>query len=197
VKGKTVSLDVTVLSGRVEDLMRLAVKSTPPVKGAVAFRTKLRIPPGHRDIADKLYLNGQFEIGSAQFTDINVREKIAELSRRGQGKADEPAAENVASNLQGRFVLNNGTIDFSKLSFLVPGAEVELNGTYALRKEELDFHGALRLEAKLSQTMTGIKSVLLRPVDPFFRKQGRTVLPIKVAGNREDPKFGLELRRKR
>ena len=33
-----------------------------------------------------------------------------------------------------------------------------------------------------------------RTVDPFFKKNGKgTVLPIKITGNRKDPKFGLEL----
>ncbi len=35
-----------------------------------------------------------------------------------------------------------------------------------------DFHGTLRLDAKLSQMMTGWKSILLKPVDPFFQKNG-------------------------
>jgi hypothetical protein len=60
----------------------------------------------------------------------------------------------------------------------------------------MDFHGTLRMQAKLSQTMTGFKSLLLKPVDPFFRKGGAgAVLPIKITGTRQNPSFGLELRR--
>lgn len=86
---------------------------------------------------------------------------------------------------------------FRDLTFGVTGATVELAGTYGLRDEKLDFHGTLRLDAKLSQTITGFKSFLLKPFDPFFRKNGMTVLPIKVTGTRAQPEFGLELRRKK
>jgi len=93
-------------------------------------------------------------------------------------------------------VLDNGVIAFRGLTFSVTGAEVALNGKYALEKEDLDFHGKLRMEAKLSQTMTGVKSFLLKAFDPFFRKNGHTELPIKITGTRAHPSFGLDLRRK-
>jgi hypothetical protein len=49
------------------------------------------------------------------------------------------------------------------------------------------------MDAKLSQTTTGFKSVFMRLVDPFFRKNGKTVLPIKISGNLNQPSFGLDL----
>ena len=68
---------------------------------------------------------------------------------------------------------------------LLTGATVQLAGTYGLRDEKLDFHGQLRLQAKLSDVTTGFKSLLLKPFDSFFRRNGATVLPIKVTGTRE------------
>jgi len=47
------------------------------------------------------------------------------------------------------------------------------------------------LQAKVSQTMTGWKHWLLKPVDPFFAKNGAgTFLKIKVVGSSKAPKFG-------
>ena len=66
----------------------------------------------------------------------------------------------------------------------------------ALEKEDLDFHGKLRMQAKLSQTMTGAKSFILKAFDPFFRKNGQTEMPIKITGPRDHPSFGLDLRHK-
>ena len=40
-------------------------------------------------------------------------------------------------------------ITFSNLTFSVPGAAVQLHGTYKLRDQALDFMGELRLKAKL------------------------------------------------
>ena len=83
-------------------------------------------------------------------------------------------------------------ISFRRLSFEVEGAAVQLTGTYALKTEQLEFHGKLLLDAKLSETTTGFTSILLKPVDPFFRKEGQTVLPIKITGTRDKPSFGLD-----
>ena len=74
----------------------------------------------------------------------------------------------------------------------MPGADVRLSGQYALRQETLDFHGNLLIDAKVSQTVGGFKSVLLRAADPLFRRDGRTVIPIQITGTRQDPSFGLE-----
>jgi hypothetical protein len=42
----------------------------------------------------------------------------------------------------------------------------------------------------------GFKSIFLKLVDPFFRRNGRTVIPIKIQGTMEDPRPGLRLRGK-
>jgi len=87
-------------------------------------------------------------------------------------------------------------VDFSKLTFVVSGAKVLLDGTYNLNTEGLDFRGTLRLQAKLSQTMTGAKSLFLKMLDPLFKgKDAGAVLPIKITGTRTKPLFKLELGR--
>ena len=85
-KGKTVALDATVERGRVEDMLRLAVKShQPALTGSISFRSKIVIPPGDVDIADKLYLDGAFGLASGRFTNTDTQKKVATLSRRAQG----------------------------------------------------------------------------------------------------------------
>ena len=52
---------------------------------------------------------------------------------------------------------------------------------------------SLRLEATVSQTMTGWKRWALKPVDRFFSKEGSgTLLRIQVVGTAKEPKFGRE-----
>jgi len=194
--GKEITLDVTVDKGRIEDLMRLAVKSNPPLTGAIAFQTKFNLPPGKGDISDRLNLDGKFNVEQAQFTSPEVTAKIETLSRKAQGQPENKNAGSSVSQLKAKFVLDNGLITFRGLTFSVTGAEVALDGKYGLDKENLDFHGKLRMQAKLSQTMTGAKSLLLKPVDPFFRKNGQTEVPIKITGQREHPSFGLDLHHK-
>ncbi len=193
-KGKEITLDVTVDKGRIEDLLRLAVKTDkPPLTGAINFHTKFDLPPGPGDLSDRLNLDGKFDVERAQFTSPEVTAKIETLSRKAQGEPENQDAGSSVSELEGKFVLDNGVIAFRGLTFTVTGAQVALDGKYGLDKEDLDFHGKLRMQAKISQTTTGVKSLLLKAVDPFFRKDGQTELPIKITGQREHPSFGLDL----
>ncbi len=195
IKGRAVLLDVSAGQARIEDLLRLAVKSSKPLMtGDINLKTKFNLPPGEEDVARRLILNGGFTIQSARFTSLNVQQRLESLSRKGQGVQASDNSGSSVFNLKGRFVLKGGKMTFSSLSFSVPGASVQLHGSYGLISENLDFHGTLRLEAKLSQMTTGIKSLLLKPIDPLFARKGAgTVLPIKITGTKDQPAFGLDL----
>jgi hypothetical protein len=196
-KGRTVSLDIQMTKARIEDLMRMAVNTrTAPMTGGLQLTTKFLLPPGDNDVADRLRLNGRFSLSHARFTDHGVQAKIVELSHRGRGRKVDEVKESVASDFQGRFVLGGGRLDLSNLQFAVPGAQVRLAGTYALKRQTLAFKGNLLMDAKISQTVGGWKSLLLKVVDPLFKKDGGgSSVPIKIDGTRDDPKFGLDVGR--
>lgn len=194
-EGRTVALDVIIDEGRIEDVLKLALKAAqPPMRGGLKLKTKLLLPPGGEDAMQKLDLDGSFEIATARFTGPGVQQKINEMSRRARGELDE-RAENIVSDMKGRFKMHRGTIHFSNVSFAIPGARVDVAGTYVLRSEALDFKGTVRLAAKLSQLTTGAKSVLLRVADPLFRRKNATVVPITIGGTAAKPKFGLDVKR--
>jgi hypothetical protein len=68
-----------------------------------------------------------------------------------------------------------------------------MTGTYTLDGQTFDFRGKARLDAKVSQMTTGWKSILLKPIDPFFSKKGvGTEVPIKITGTESAPHFGLD-----
>jgi hypothetical protein len=72
---------------------------------------------------------------------------------------------------------------------------IRLSGRYHLRQETVDFLGTVRLQAKASQTMTGVKRFLLKPIDPLFARDGAgTVIPIHIAGTRSAPAFTLDVK---
>ena len=191
-KGKAVLLDVIVNPGRLEDVMRLGVKGAPPMTGSLRFHTQLAIPPGKTKISERLKLDGHFVATSAEPTNTEIQEKLKKLSRRAQGRPKDLAAGSDTFDLRGRFILDDGVAKFPGLNFAIPGATLDLSGNYGLHSEALDFHGELRLRAKLSQTTTGIKSLFLKAVDPFFKgKDAGAVLPIKITGTRANPSFGL------
>jgi AsmA-like protein len=194
VKGRTVNLDVKIVDGRIQDVLELAVRAKKPVMlGRIALHSKLLLPPGQAKVIDRLQLNGRFALEHAQFTDPAVQEKLAELSRRAQGKKPDEPIGKLASDMSGHFVLGNGTIRFAPLEFDLPGAAVDLTGVYGLRTQQLDFAGTLAMDATVSKAAGGgIKGFFLKAVDPIFRKQGKgAVIPITIKGAREEPKFGL------
>jgi len=173
------------------------VKGKPALSGAVAFHTKLRLPIVGRDVSQELELDGTFDATSARFSKQDEQRKVDELSNRSRGQTNDAADDSVASDFRGHFKLRDGTMHFTDLSFMVPGAAITLNGDYGLKDERMDLRGTARLQAKLSQTTTGFKSFLLKAVDPFFEKKGAgTVLPIKITGTRDSPSFGLNIGRK-
>lgn len=196
--GRSVSLDVTIDRARLEDIMTMAVKTPkPPMTGALTMTTTFLLPPGDADVVDRLRLDGHFAIADARFTNYDVQGKINELSHRGRGKSPESPKSGVLSKFDGRFSLGGGRLHLPSVGFAVPGAAVKLAGSYALRPETLDFKGLLLLDAKISDTQTGIKSILLKAVDPLFKQRGGSgsAIPIQISGTRDDPSFGLDVHR--
>ncbi len=201
-RGHDIELDVTIPRARIEDLLAVGVKTEPPVlAGPVSMRTRLSIRPGKEDIVSRLALAGKFRIPEALFSNEKTQQRIDSLSLRSQGKPKLAKSNNllkVTSDMTGTFTLSDGVLDFSSLHFQIPGTQADLTGQYSLDGDLFDFHGVLKLEAKLSQMNTGWKSILLKPVDPFFHKDGAgTELPFKVTGTREAPQFGLDFHHKK
>jgi hypothetical protein len=192
--GRTVTLDIVMDKARLEDVLRLAVKTPKaPMTGALKLTTKFVLPPGKRDVVDKLRLDGQFSIARATFTDLDIQKKIDELSHRSRGKPVADDRERVASNFVGRFTLDDGTLMLKTLTFDTPGSSVQLAGTYGLQQEVISFRGELLMDATISQTQTGWKRIVLKGLDPLFKKDGHgAVVPIIIEGTRSNPSFGLD-----
>jgi hypothetical protein len=196
-KGKTISLAVDIRGSKVQDLLDLAVGSSPPMlTGDLAAEAKLQIPPGKEKVLKRIELAGTFRIQEARFAGDKTRSTVAALSRRAQGTPDDLTIQDVPAELGGTFSLRSATLTFSRLEFQIPGVEAEVKGSYAMLDGLLNFTGEVRLQAHVSQTMSGAKRVLLKPVDPLFaRHNAGTYLPISVSGERERPQIKLDLKK--
>ncbi|HVH28267.1 MAG TPA: AsmA-like C-terminal region-containing protein [Vicinamibacterales bacterium] len=194
VPGRRVTLDITMDSARLEDILWLAVKSpNAAMTGALTLKTRMEIPPEDEDVVQKLKLDGTFSITGTRFTNLDIQQKVDELSRRSRGRPAAPRAAGVTSDFRGRFRLADGVLTIPAVAFDVPGAIVRLSGTYGLTSEAIDFRGTLLMDAKLSETVTGFKSLLLKLVDPLFRgENGGSAIPIRITGRRSNPSFGLD-----
>ncbi len=201
-KGHDIALTVNVGQARIEDFLRLASHSAMPLlTGDLTVKAALHIPPGTATVLERMTLAGSFALDQARFTSAKIQERIEELSLRGQGrpsdvKTTDPAS--VHSAMLGHFQLAGGVVSLPELQYTVPGAEIQLTGTYGLEGGALDFRGTAKTNATVSQMVGGWKGLLLKPADRFFKKNGAGAeVPIHIEGTREDPKFGIGLGTKR
>jgi hypothetical protein len=202
VHGHNITLDVTMTDARIEDFLRLAVRTDPPVmNGNLRMNARIFLPPGDVPVTEKLHLKGGFDVTHAYFGSENIQKKINLLSRLGEGHPKDPDLRvsapqpeaNAPAEVKGSFTLADSSMDFPALQFSVPGALIEMAGVYTLDGSRFDFHGKAKLNAHPSQMVTGWKSLLLKAADPFFAKEGYgTVIPIQVSGTKSDPHFGLD-----
>jgi hypothetical protein len=193
--GKTVSLGVTELQGRIQDWLRLLSVGDPPaLTGAMNFRAQVLVPPGKGRFIERLNLRGDFGIDAASFIHPTTQEKVDNLSQLAQGGKENDDPTSVVENLKGHVALNHAIATFSDLSFSVPGALAHMHGTYGLLTQQINLHGTLQLDNKLSKGSTGVKSVLLKSVEPFLKKKNKgEIVPIKVGGTFRQPSYGLDV----
>jgi hypothetical protein len=119
-----------------------------------------------------------------------------QAQNRDQNQPQIPTAD-IASAMRGNFTFADSKITLPALNYRVPGADIAMQGVYNLHDQSLDFSGLARLDAHVSQMVTGWKSWLLKPVDPFFAKDGAgTQVPIKVGGTTSHPDIGLDFNHK-
>jgi uncharacterized protein involved in outer membrane biogenesis len=211
--GKGHEIDLQVESGPadIEDFLRLAVKTRPPLmSGAVTLHFSLKIPPGHVSVVKKLQLDGNFQLKNAHFNNPKFQAAVDELSLRAQGQAkqaktvgkarkqgdlDQVKTPDVASQMQGHFQLGNGRLTLQHLVYTVQGAVVGLDGVYSLDGKQFDLHGVVRTSAKASQMVTGWKRWALKIANPFLsRKNAGMQVPIQIHGTRSSPHFGLDFK---
>ncbi|MEO8097406.1 MAG: hypothetical protein ABI811_06860 [Acidobacteriota bacterium] len=190
---RTISLKASIPAGDLRDVLRLAMKGTPNMEGVIRLNTTIGIPPQDGRVKGKLLLDGDFDITGGKFLRSTMQAKIDSFARRGMGQPNNTEIDEVVHRMSGSFAMANEVITFRTLGFEIPGATVNLGGNIDLGTDILDFHGALMLDAKVSQTQTGWKRWMLKPVDPFFSKRGAgTFVHIKITGTTKAPKFGPE-----
>ena len=199
--GKTTSLTMASKDGRIQDLLLLFTHSPQaPMSGLVSFTAKISLPPEKRPFLEKVGLQGDFGVDAGRFTKPDTQRGVNRLSQGALGDKDHKSenedteSQNVLSDLKGHILLRNGIATFSNLSFGVPGALAQMRGTYNLISEKIDLHGRLKTDAEVSKTTHGIKSLMLKVLDPFFKNKPRGYLaPVKITGTYDHPEFGLDL----
>jgi len=201
--GKTASIELTSKNGRIQDILLLFAKAErAPMSGVTSFHAKVSLPPGGRPFLQKVELQGDFGIDAGTFANSNTQEGVNHMSEgalfggqdRSKAAKKEEESGTVLSDLKGHVALKDGIARFSDLSFSVPGASARMQGTYNLINEKIDLRGTLKTESQPSNTTSGVKALMLKVLNPFFKKKSvGYVMPIKITGTYEHPLFGLDL----
>jgi hypothetical protein len=147
----------------------------------------------------RLGLKGTFNLTSVKFSSDKIQSRITQLSLRGQGDTKEIKTadpDETKSTMKGNFDMANAVITLPTLTYMVPGADIELKGAYGVDGGTLNFLGTAKLDATISQVVGGKFGFLLKPADRFFKKDGAgTEVPIHISGTRQDPDFGVDFDR--
>lgn len=200
-KGHDIDLNVDIPHARMQDMLELGVKTDPPLmNGVLTMKARLHIPPGHEKVSRKVELAGAFQLHQVRFNNPKIQDKVDGLSARAQGKPKEVAEDStdheaqVRSIMSAKFSLGHSLMTVNDMRYQIPGALVLMNGVYSLDGNVFEFKGHVRTDATASQMVTGWKSWLLKPVDPFLKKNGAGLeLPISVSGTQGDVHFGLAM----
>jgi hypothetical protein len=200
--GKTARVQLSSKQARIEDLLWMFVSDSPPaMAGPIVFRADVQLPPDERAFLQKLKLQGNFGISGAQYPNRETQKNIDVLSARARGFADEVEDINdkqgndsydpgrVLSNLKGNVTLSNAIAHLSNVTFDVPGADAKMDGTYNLQTTEVNLSGNMHMVAELSKTTTGVRSFLLKAIQPFMHKSKRkeSVVALTIRGTYDHP----------
>ena len=193
-KGKFTDLHLSVRNGRIENILGLFVSEPrSPMSGETSIEADSELPPGDIPFLQRVKLQGRFGIQEGNFSKPRTQRDVDQLSAgaRGQDKEDP---ETVLTDLKGQVVLTGGTAHFSDLSFGIPGANARMYGTYNIINHKVDLHGKMRVDTRISKTASGFKALLLKVMDPIFKKKRKgEIVPIHISGTYEKPEYGLDL----
>jgi hypothetical protein len=209
--GKIAKIDFSSSHARIEDLLLLFVESNrAPMSGAVKLHAHVELPSGKEEFLKRVKLRGGFGVGAGTFTDPSTQQDVNKLSAGARGekdkskkddnnkaennKNDKDDPETVLTDLAGEVNVLGGTARFTDLSFGIPGAAARLQGTYDLNNYKIDLRGQLKVDSKISDTESGTKALLLKALDPIFKKRKkREIVPVHISGTYKHPTFGLDL----
>ncbi len=199
---KAADFDLDVEKGRAEDLLGPFLKNKPPITGVVWVRSHAHVDPGGHGakFLERLHMDGFFRVPAERITNPKMERSLTAFSERAQGGTESvqdvspnPATD-VLSSVEGRARMDDGVLLTRHLRFAVPGATADLGGTYSLRTGAAHLVGHLSMEADVSHLTTGWKSLLLKPLAPFFRKKAAgAMLPVAITGTPGHYKVGQDL----
>lgn len=199
---KVTELDFSITGGRVQDMLRPFLRDQVPVTGAAWLHGHAHLDPEENGLRflQRLRVDGTFDVPAERLTNRADEQTLSAFSQRVQtdkhAKSDpipanpippgqpSSSATDVLSSVKGPARIRDGVVSTQRLTFQIPGAEADLSGTFNLHDRTVHMAGNLRMQSDISHADTGFKSILLKPLIPFFKKKhAGAVIPIAVTGS--------------
>ena len=223
---KVIDVDIAVSNGRAEDVLRPFIHDKVPVAGVVWLHSHAHVDPAKDGIGflDRLKVDGTFDVPAERLTDRATEQNLSAFSQRAQGvkesksdpgtpgpastgpastdqgsndRASNPSSD-VLSSLKGQVRIRDGVLSTQKITFQMHGASVDLSGSFNFRDDMVHLNGNLRMQSDISHAATGFKSVLMKPLIPFFKKdKAGAVVPIAVTGGPGNYKVAQDILHKK
>ncbi len=203
---KVADLDLSLTHGHVQDLLHPFLHGAVPFTGPLWLKSHIHLDPLPQDdprnhpnssrqglrsalpqpvpFLRRLHVTGDFSAPAERITDPDSEKSLTDFSHRAQKSPDpDQAGAPILSSLSGPASIHNAVLATPHLNFRIPGAQADLLGSLEFHTARLHLTGNLRMENDISHVTTGFKSILLKPLAPFFRKDhAGAVVPIAITG---------------
>lgn len=193
-KPKTTHVDFASKDGDLERYLNVVERDETTVRGFACFQASAEFTNGPEPFLKRLRLNGQLSLHHVSFVTPRQHTMDAFSARVRKNSPDQPQASSQTNPLviyaeaSSHTQFDQGLANLPDVVVTIPGAEGKMHGTFNLLNYKVHLTGTAKLQKGLSHSATGWKSVLLKPLAPFFRhKNAGTVIAIAVTGTSINP----------
>jgi hypothetical protein len=191
------SLVIATKESHVEDLLKIIESEQPSVRGRVSFHAAVTLNGGGKKFLQRLALQGGISLDQITFTKPGTQQAMNTFAARVQ--KDPPAEARldpplIAAAATSSTIFREGLAYFPDIHITFPGTDAHLHGNFNLMNTRIHLTGKVALQQNISHAVTGWKSMLLKPLIPFFRHNGLgAIVSIAVTGTARQPKIEQNL----
>lgn len=191
---KKTHVDFSSKNGNLETYLNVVEHDDTTVRGFASFEASADFTNGPEPFLKRLKLNGQLSIDHVTFVTPRQHTMDAFSARVRKNPPGEPQASSqtnppeIYAQASSHTSFDNGVANLPDVIVTIPGAKGKMHGTFNLLNYKVHLTGTAKLQKDVSHTGTGWKSVLLKPLAPFFHhKNAGTVISIAVTGTSNNP----------
>ena len=155
-------------------------------KGTLRGEVVIRLPAGAGAASKRMQGNGRLAAHKGELTNVDLIRKIERVTGMIGLSREERRQATTFENMEADFTIAGGAADFTRLYLTNPQMEVTGDGTMTIERPVLN----LALSTALSPQASS-RAGRGRMTTFFKDKQGRIVVPLKVAGPVENPSVEL------